>query len=320
MGSSNTKFTIDDIPNLTGKVIIVTGGNAGIGYGISKALALKGAHVIIASRNETKINKAAEDIKKYVEEKGKSTPNISTYTLELSSFTSIKSFATKIKSNFDHIDVLINNAGIFLNPYAKSEQGFELTLGTNGFGTAYLTNLLLPLVIKSTEGRIVILSSGAIGFVSSSGLNKAFEDIGGKNVRESNLDIYALSKYYNTAYAEILQEKLNEKGINNVSVFSVHPGAVKSDALNKSESNFVTILFSYVLLPLLGVNADTGAISTLYAATSPNALIHKGKMFDEGPVIKLYKTPATYTLDNAHKIFNGINKEIETLGFESFKI
>eukprot|EP01035_Chromulina_nebulosa_P026246 gene26246-34336_t len=160
MGSSNTKFTIDDISDLTGKVIIVTGGNAGIGYATSKVLALKGAHVIIASRNEAKVNKAAEDIKKYVEENGKPTPKISTYILDLSSFASIKSFATEIKSKFDHIDVLINNAGIFLNPYSKTEQGFEVTLGTNGLGTAYLTNLLLPLVIKSTEGRILILSSG----------------------------------------------------------------------------------------------------------------------------------------------------------------
>eukprot|EP01035_Chromulina_nebulosa_P020560 gene20560-26665_t len=207
MGKSNSKFTIDDIPDLKGKIAVVTGGNTGIGFAISKALAFKGAHVVISSRNQLKLDKAAEELSNYINKLDQTKSQISTFLVDLSSFTSIKSFANDLTSKFDHIDILINNAGILMNPYSKTEQGFELTLGTNG---------IVPMIRKSPE---------------------------------------------------------------------------------------------------------EGAISTLFSATSPNAYRYRGKMLDEGPYIKpLDITTSAYTLENANKVFNEINKAIVLAGFEGFKL
>jgi NAD(P)-dependent dehydrogenase (short-subunit alcohol dehydrogenase family) len=154
MGSSNVKqFSLNDVQSQDGKVIIVTGGNIGIGFGTVKGLVSKDATVIMASRSQQRLNESVKEVKKLYPH-----AKIEGIELDLSKFSSIKKFVETVKrsylknispskitcaddlllfSRYSKVDVLINNAGIASNPFAKTEQGFELTYGT----FTYLDNI-----------------------------------------------------------------------------------------------------------------------------------------------------------------------------------
>ncbi len=155
---------------------------------------------------------------------------------------------------------MISNAGISAVPHSKSAEGFEITIGTNAIGTAYLTNQLLPLVINSPSGRIVIVSSGLANSVTEKDYNPFVDDIGGEKATTTTLTHYNVSKLFNTFYAEILQEKLIEQGQAHVVVTSVHPGIVYTDLINKS--SFPSLLIELVrpLIYLLAITPDTGIL------------------------------------------------------------
>ena len=125
------------------------GSNVGIGLAAAKALTQKGATVIVASRDARKVAAAVRELG----------PNARGEVVDLASFASIDAFAARVRAAYPRVDVLINNAGVFLPPHVKTPEGFEVTLGVNTIGTAHLTNLLLPLIAASPEGRIVSLSS-----------------------------------------------------------------------------------------------------------------------------------------------------------------
>lgn len=173
MGSSVSKFSADRVASQVGKVFIVTGeaervdpaetaladrdppraalagSNVGIGFAAAKVLTQKGATVIVASRDARKVAAAVRELG----------PNARGEVVDLASFASIDAFAARVRAAYPRVDVLINNAGVFLPPHVKTPEGFEVTLGVNTIGTARLTNLLLPLIAASPEGRIVSLSS-----------------------------------------------------------------------------------------------------------------------------------------------------------------
>ena len=176
MGNSNPSqvFSLDKVPNQSGKVILITGSNTGIGYATAQALASKDPEVIIiAGRSPERVSEAVKKLKADFP----AVPNIYDVIVDLASFESIELFAQRISTLVDRIDILINNAGVFLPPHSKTVQGFEVTIGTNVFGTSYLTKLLLPLLQKSSSPRIVILSSNAISYVSESEFQKHFKDV-----------------------------------------------------------------------------------------------------------------------------------------------
>ena len=129
----NDKWNTNNIPDLTGKVIIVTGGNSGLGYESVKAFAEKGAEVILACREESK----GEAVKK---ELGQTKGKIVVMQLDLASFASIKEFAEKFNKNYKKLDVLLNNAGIMTTPYFTTEDGLEGQNGVNHFGHFLLTS------------------------------------------------------------------------------------------------------------------------------------------------------------------------------------
>lgn len=127
------------------------GSNIGIGYAVAKVLTERGATVVVASRDQKKVADAVRALG----------PNARGEIVDLASFASIDAFVARIRSAYPRIDVLVNNAGVFLPPHSKTPEGFETTLGINTIGTAHLTNGLVPLVAQSPTGRIVNLSSDA---------------------------------------------------------------------------------------------------------------------------------------------------------------
>ena len=153
------KWTTVNIPDLTGKVIIVTGGNSGLGYESVKAFTEKGAEVILASRSVEKGEAACMEILKEIPE-GK----IKVMSLDLMDFSSIKDFANEFHKKYDRLDVLLNNAGIMMVPYGLTTDGFERQFGTNHLGHFALTGLLIDLLVNTPESRIVNVSSNGHRF------------------------------------------------------------------------------------------------------------------------------------------------------------
>ncbi|XP_041980620.1 retinol dehydrogenase 13-like [Aricia agestis] len=135
---------------LDGKFAIVTGGSSGIGYEAAKNLVKRGARVVIASRNETKLIRARDLIRKST-----GSNRISYDVVDLASLKSVRSFAANVLQNEDQLDVLVNNAGAVLLPDRLTEDCLNLTMQVNFFGTFLLTYLLLPLLKKSAPSRII---------------------------------------------------------------------------------------------------------------------------------------------------------------------
>jgi NAD(P)-dependent dehydrogenase (short-subunit alcohol dehydrogenase family) len=148
MASNNEDIKLD------GKVVVITGANAGIGYETAIALAKKNAHVTLACRDLTRAQEAANKIKEISKNQ-----NIFIEELDLASLQSIRDFAKNFKEKSNRLDILINNAGVFMSRYSKTNEGFELHFGVNHLGHFLLTNLLLDLIKNSAPSRIINLSS-----------------------------------------------------------------------------------------------------------------------------------------------------------------
>ena len=146
----NTKMMEDQ----TGKIVIITGSNTGIGYHMAYGLASKGANVVMACRNLEKASDSKDKILKDYPD-----ANIELYQLDLADLDNIRSFANKFTNENDRLDILINNAGVMIPPYSKTKNNFELQFGTNHLGHFALTGLLLPLLEKNDDGRIITVSS-----------------------------------------------------------------------------------------------------------------------------------------------------------------
>lgn len=162
--STMPKVTFDpemDIPDLTGQVIIVTGGNAGLGFESIRQLAKHNpAHIYLAARSKQKAEEAIQKLK----ETNPQCPPISFLSLDLASFASIKAAARTFMSSESRLDILMNNAGIMDTPKGLTEDGYEVQFGTNSMGPALFTQLLMPVLQRTgqvnPEARVVFLSSG----------------------------------------------------------------------------------------------------------------------------------------------------------------
>ncbi|KFC23251.1 oxidoreductase [Epilithonimonas lactis] len=247
-------WTIENIPNQSDKTAIVTGANAGIGYQTALALYEKGADVIIAARDEDKMKMAVEKISKI-----SGNGSISYMVLDLGNLKSVSDFASDFKSKYKKLDLLINNAGVMVPPAGKTVDGFELQFGINFIGHFALTCYLYPLLKDTKDSRVVTLSSGA---------HKLTDTIDFENVRlEKPYDArssYAMSKLADITFAIELQRRINTKGDHIISVSS-HPGVTRTD-LQRHLDNLEERFAAYPAV----MEAPQGALSTLYAATSPD--------------------------------------------------
>ena len=251
------KWKAEHMPSQVGKTVIVTGANTGIGYHMVKALASKGANVIMACRSLDKANTARTEILKAVPE-----ASIVVEELDLADLGNIESFGQRITKNHGHIDTLINNAGVMIPPQSTTVDGFELQIGTNHFGHFALTSHLMPLLTVAPQPRVVTLSSIAhwAGQID-------LQDINGKEKKYDKWAMYSQSKLANLLFALELDRKLKAAG-SHIESFGSHPGYSNTDLQRYS-------LAWRCLNPVFGMKAAKGAAATLYAATEPNAIDHR---------------------------------------------
>jgi NAD(P)-dependent dehydrogenase (short-subunit alcohol dehydrogenase family) len=203
-------------PDLTGKVVIVTGANAGLGLETSAALAELGATVVMTARDRAKGERALADVQLRT-----GSDRCVLADLDLASFSSIRAFAGWFLDEFDRIDVLVDNAGLILDDRRETEDGFEVMFGVNHLGHFLLTDLLVERLVASAPARVVVVSSVAHRFAVG-GLNRS--DLQ-HTARFRGFPVYAHSKLANALFALELARRLEATG---VSVNCVHPGSINS--------------------------------------------------------------------------------------------
>jgi NAD(P)-dependent dehydrogenase (short-subunit alcohol dehydrogenase family) len=249
-------WTTEDIPNLTGKVMIVTGANSGIGYEAAKEFARKGAQTILACRNIEKAKIALEQIQAEIPD-----AQAEIMQLDLANLESVRTFVEAFKAKYQQLDVLVNNAGIMNVPYMTTVDGFESHLGTNHLGHFALTGLLLETILTTPGSRVVNVSSiGHFGGAMDFG-NLMFENGQGYDAQAA----YRRSKLANLLFTYKLERKLEEHGVDAIAVAS-HPGISNTDLADH-------IPVVRLLRPVIGwvlQNAAMGALPTLRASVDPD--------------------------------------------------
>ncbi len=249
---SQKKWDSGDIVDQKSRIAIVTGSSSGIGYETARVLAEKNATVIMAVRNLDKGNAAADKIMA-----GRQNADITVMELDLANLESVRSFAAKFKENYSRLDLLINNAGVMMPPYSKTADGFELQFGTNHLGHFALTGLLIDLINKTPDSRIVNESSGAHNYGELD-----FDDLNWESRPYKKMKAYADSKIANIYFTYELQRRLEEAGSNTI-VTAAHPGWTATELQRH------TSLFSF-LNPFFAQDITMGALPTLYAAVGPD--------------------------------------------------
>jgi NAD(P)-dependent dehydrogenase (short-subunit alcohol dehydrogenase family) len=250
---SHKKWDSNDIPDQKGRVAIVTGSSSGIGYETARVLANKNATVVIAVRNMKKGTAVAEKIKAAYEN-----ADIKVIELDLANLESVRQFSENFKKNHTRLDLLINNAGVMMPPYAKTSDGFELQFGTNHLGHFVLTGLLMDLILNTGSSRVVNVSSTA----HKSG-KIDFDDLNWEKRKYKKMQTYADSKIANLYFTYELQRKLEKAGSHTIAVAS-HPGWTATELQRHvGIVHFLNRFFSQGI--------EMGALPTLYAAIASDA-------------------------------------------------
>ncbi|KAI9478410.1 MAG: hypothetical protein EXX96DRAFT_247037 [Benjaminiella poitrasii] len=252
-------FSFDQIPDLSGKVAIITGSNTGIGKVCALEMAKKNCTVILACRNEEKTKAVVEEIKL---ETGNQ--NVEFIQLDLMELAAVKRFADQFLARYDQLHILLNNAGVMICPFGLSKDNIETQFATNHVAHFYLTSLLWPTIEKTTP-------SSRIVNVSSIGHRFPFKDLNLESISDPskyNKTIhYSKSKTCNILFTRELAKRVEAKGIKNVYVNSNHPGGVKTD-LYRHLTSLPERLASY-FINLLLITPEDGALTQLYLSTSP---------------------------------------------------
>lgn len=248
-------FSLEHVPHQPGRIAIVTGANAGLGYETTLGLAAKGFTVIMACRNHNKAEYARSQILREL-------PNaaLEVMTLDLSKLESVRQFAEDFRAKHKTLDILVNNAGIMFPPYSKTEDGFESQMAANYFGHFLLTSLLLDLIPDTPESRIVTLSS--VGHRMGPGTIN-FDDINSEK-NYSRTDAYYQTKLACLMFALELQRKLEANGRKCLSV-AAHPGASDTE-LARHINPILANLLRYTLIPLVTHAPKQAALPSLQAA------------------------------------------------------
>jgi NAD(P)-dependent dehydrogenase (short-subunit alcohol dehydrogenase family) len=240
---NSPKWTSAALPSLSGRTFVVTGANSGIGLVAARRLAGAGARVVLAVRDRAKGEQAAGTIEGEREVR----------ELDLASLASVRAFADAWEGD---IDVLVNNAGVMATPERRTQDGFELQIGTNHVGPFALTNLLLPRITD----RVVTVSSGAhrMGKLRLDDLNWEKGDY-------QRWGAYGQSKLANLLFTLELQRRLDEAG-SHVRALAAHPGYAATNLQSRTENPLQNALMA-VANRVVAQSDEMGALPTLFAAT-----------------------------------------------------
>lgn len=267
-------WTKSDIPDLTGRTAVVTGANSGLGYETAKALAEAGARVIMACRTLSRAKGAQAKLIEELEGSIDRTPQLEIELIDLASLASVDTFVTKIVDGLDHLDLLINNAGVMATPPQLTEDGIEFQMACNHFGHFALTAGLMPLLHDTPGSRVVAVSSLAARSGSLIGHDpttlEGYDPMG----------VYGATKLANQVMAVELDRRLRAAGSPTISV-AAHPGLSATNLFSGSAMPAPLALVARLGAKLVTQPASIGALPQLRAACEPG--VRGGSYF--GPAL-----------------------------------
>lgn len=253
----NQRYSESDVPDQTGKTVVVTGANTGIGFEAARVFAQRGARVLLACRSQSSAETAIDRIAQLCE-----TPQLEYVPLDLANLASVHEAARHI-ANEARLDILINNAGVMVPPKSLTTDGFELQFGVNHLGHFALTGLLLTKLLEMPQARVVNVSSAAHKFGSID-----FNDVHAEHGYSAGAR-YAMSKLANLLFTFELQRRLEQRGSHQLLSLSCHPGGADTDL-----SRHLPTWLAATITPLARTvinSAAEGALPTLRAATDEQA-------------------------------------------------
>ncbi|WP_239144426.1 oxidoreductase [Streptomyces sp. SID14515] len=254
--SRKERWTVERIPDQTGRVSVVTGANSGLGLATARALAHRGGHVILAVRDTEKGNRAVAGITA-----GRPGASLEVRRLDLADLDSVRAFSDAVRGDHSRLDALVNNAGVMAPPRTASAQGHELQFACNHLGHFALTGLLLDLLAEGRDPRVVTVTS-----VNHRRAELRFDDLDGERDYRPMV-FYDRSKLANAVFGHELHRRLTASG-SPVRSLLAHPGYTATNLQTSGPTGLVKLLFGRVLLPL-AQQPDAGALPQLYAATAP---------------------------------------------------
>ena len=293
--SEQSKFGLDTNllgQGMTGKVCLVTGGTSGIGKATALELAKLKASVIIVGRNRKRGESAQEEIRSK-----SGNQNVELMLADLSSQQSIRQMAQEFKSKRERLDVLINNAGVFMLRRSLTVDGIEKTFAVNHLAPFLLTDLLLDLLKKSAPSRIVNVASA-----THYGKRVRFDDLQGKR-RYSGFWAYGQSKLANILVTYSLARKLEGTG---VTVNCLHPGFVRT---NLGRDNG-PLFFFFKLATIFAVSPEKGAETVIHLASSPEVSGVTGKYFEDRKEVR--SSDESYDVETARRLWQ-VSEELTGL-------
>ena len=267
-----TDWSVDSIPDCSGRSVVVTGANSGLGFETTRELARAGAHVVMACRDIDRGTEARETIRETV-----AGASLTVRELDLASLASIESFAETIRADLDRLDALCNNAGVMAIPRSETDDGFEAQFGVNHLGHFALTGRLLELLGSAPQPRVVTHSSAmhTRGEVD-------FDDLHGEESYD-RWGAYARSKLANLLFAYELDRRHGDT----LKSVACHPGWAATNLQRRGPERTgsrLRLLAVRVANRLFAQSAERGALPLLYAATEPAVdggdYIGPGGLFD----------------------------------------
>ena len=262
-------WTQEDIPDQTGKIVVVTGANSGLGFETSKIMAQHGAHVVMTARSLEKGEAAKAEI--LAENPAAS---LDLMKLDVGDLASIREFVGEFKQKYDRLDILVNNAGLMAIPRQETPDGFEMQLGVNHLGHFALTGLLLDIIGNTPGARIHNVTSTA-NFTGS--IN--FDDLMGEQ-EYSRWSAYGQSKLANVFFTFELNKRLEAAGLDTMANVS-HPGLVignlQANSMAQSGTQGSESFLYRIAGTIMAQDISMGVLSMLYGMTSPEA--EGGKLY-----------------------------------------
>ncbi len=253
-------WTIADSPDQSGRIALITGANSGLGLESARALASRGATVVLACRSRRRGEEARDELLPAA------AAGMEVLELDLADLASVRAGAHWMREHYGRLDLLLNNAGVMAPPRRLTRDGFELQFGTNHLGHFALTSALLPLMEGRPDARVVTVTSGAQYFGRI-----AFDDLQSER-RYDRWAAYSQSKLANVMFALELQQRLEAAGSTVVSL-AAHPGLARTNLQPASVAANSSRLeeLAYRLMDPLFQSAAMGALPQLHAATAPTA-------------------------------------------------
>jgi hypothetical protein len=293
-----TSWTESDVPDCSAQTVVMTGANSGIGREATRALAARGATVVMAVRSTDRGRDAAESIRDEIAERGTSTPGkLDVRECDLADLDSVASFAEGVRADYDAVDVLANNAGVMAIPYSETAQGFETQFGVNHVGHFALTEHLFPVLAASDgEARVVTQSSRAHegGDIDFDRIRPR-DDPGALADPERGYEewaAYGQSKLANVLFARELDQRLDDAGVEDVTSVVVHPGYAATNLQRRGPEQRGSTLWLWAMEAAnaaFAQSAAKGALPLLYAAVADD--VQGGAYYGPGGLMDMRGSP-----------------------------